>query len=68
MARRYFTPDNTTGLSESDLSIMNRAARMSAIYDGVDSPQFSILSHIRTAYKPGMSAHAVFEIVADGEN
>lgn len=67
MARKWFTLDNTSGLTVGDLSILNRAARL---YQDAKRDSESLthleLVILRTEYKPGMSAGALIE-AANGQ-
>lgn len=62
MARTWFnTTDNAA--SEEDCKIMNRAARTYANENGLANLTYTQLSRIRNAYKPGMSARDVVDVV-----
>lgn len=63
MARTWFTKDNTADLDSSDLSILNRAARVVANETG--NLSFTELCKLRMAYKAGRSAREVADIVID---
>ncbi len=60
--RIWFTKENTSGLTPSDLSIINRAARN--LFDVKElSPTHARLAEIRCSYKPGMSARDLIDLI-----
>lgn len=62
MARQWFRPDNTSGLTTKDLEIINRAARH--LHDDHGLPMTNRwLMEIRMTYQPGMSAQEVIDLV-----
>ena len=66
MARAWFLQENTHGLTDSDLQVLNRAVRNS--FPVGAKPSHLDLMHFRGAYKPGMSAHDLIEAVYEQGN
>jgi hypothetical protein len=64
MMRKWFRADNTTGLAEADLRVLNRAARHVA---EKRDPSHLELVILRTVYRPGMSARDLLT-AADGDD
>lgn len=62
MARKWFRIETSIGVTEEDLSIINRATRHLVDNHNM-SPTVRNLSRVRDAYKPGMSAADVIEAV-----
>ena len=60
MARKWFTPETTSGLTADDMTILNRAAR-----NLFDVPSNLELMNLRMLYKPGMSAKDLMDAYED---